>query len=71
MLSVTHSAAIGLVVRSHLRGVLVWCCNWIRNGEIPKVRFEFLVANLALGSEAFGWDVQFGVLGSVQVLGFG
>ena len=40
-------------------------------GEIPKVRFVFLVANLALGSDAFGWDVQFGVLGSVQVLGFG
>ena len=71
MLSVTHSAAIGLVVRSHLRDVLLRCRNWVRNGELPKVRFDFLVSNLALGSHAFSGDVQFGVLDSVQVLGFG
>ena len=38
---------------------------------IPKVRFGFLEANLGLGSDSLNWNVQFGVLGSVRVLGFG
>ena len=70
MLSVTHSAAIGLVVRSHLRDVLVRRRNRVRNGELPTVRFDFLVSNLAMGFHAFSGGVQFGVLDSVQVLGF-
>ena len=38
---------------------------------IPKVRFGFLVASLGLGSDSLNWDVQFRVLDSVRVLGFG
>ena len=38
---------------------------------IPKIRFGFLVANLGLGSDSLKWDVQFGFLDSVRVLGFG
>ena len=38
---------------------------------IPKIRFGFLVPNLGLGSDALNWDVPFGVLDSVRVLGFG
>ena len=38
---------------------------------IPKILFGFLVANLGLGSDSLNWNVQFGVLGSVRVLGFG
>ena len=37
----------------------------------PKIPFGFLVANLGLGSDSLKWDVQFGVLDSVRVLGFG
>ena len=38
---------------------------------IPSIRFRFLVANLGLGSDSLNWDVRFGVLDSVRVLGFG
>ena len=38
---------------------------------IPKIRLGFLVANLGLGSDSLNWDVQFGFLDSVRVLGFG
>ena len=40
-------------------------------GAAQSIRFDFLVSNLASGSHAFSGDVQFGVLDSVQVLGFG
>ena len=52
----THSAAIGLVVRFHLRDIVVSCCNRLGDGEITKLRFEFLVASLVFGFEALGWS---------------
>ena len=48
-LSGTRSAAIGSVVRSHLRDVVVTRCNLLQNGEITTVRVEFLVEALGCG----------------------
>ena len=52
----THFAAIGSVVRFHLRDAVVSRDNRLRDGELLKLRFEFLVASLVFGSEALGWS---------------
>ena len=50
-----RTSGIGLVGRFHLRDIVVSYCNRLRDGEITKLRFEFLVASVAFGSEALSW----------------
>ena len=67
----THSAAIGLVIRFHLGGILV---NWTTDYGTErnrKNRFEFLVSGLAFGFESLSRGFEFGVLDLVRVLSFG
>ena len=67
----THSAAIGLVVRFHLGGILV---NWTTDYGTErnrKNRFDFLASGLAFGFESLSRGFEFGVLDLVRVLSFG
>ena len=66
----THSAAIGLVVRFHLGGIIV---NWTTDYGTErnrKNRFEFLVSGL-FGLESLIRGFGFGILDLVRVLPFG
>ena len=67
----THSAAIGLVIRFHLGGILV---NWTTDYGTErnrKNRFEFLISGLAFGLESLSRGFGFGILDLVRVLTFG
>ena len=67
----THSAAIGLVLRFHLGGILVnWTTDYGTEGN-RKNPFEFLVSGLAFGLESLSRAFEFGVLKLVRVLSFG
>ena len=58
----THSAAIGLVIRFHLGGILEnWRTNYGTEGS-RKNRFDFLVSVLAFGLESLSWAFKLGVL---------
>ena len=67
----THSAAIGLVIRFHLGGILV---NWTTDHGTERdrnFRIEFLVSGLAFGFESLIRSFEFGVLDLVRVFRFG
>ena len=67
----THSAAISLVIRFHLGGILV---NWTTDYDAErnrKNRFEFLVSGLAFGFQSRSRGFEFGVLDLARVLSFG
>ena len=67
----THSAAIGLVIRFHLRGIVV---NWTTDYGTERNRrnrFEFLVSGLPFGLESLSQGFGFGILELVRVLSFG
>ena len=67
----THSAAIGLVIRLHLGGILV---NWTTDYGTERnqnFRIEFLVSGLAFGFESLSRGFGFGVLDLVRALTFG
>ena len=67
----THSAAIGLVVRLHLGGILVNGTTDYGRERNRENRFKFLVSGLAFGLESLSRGFGFGVLDLVRVLIFG
>ena len=67
----THSAAIGLVIRFHLGGILVNCTTDYGTEGDRTIPFEFLVSWLAFGLESLSRAFEFGVLDVVRVLSSG